>query len=301
MRRSIRALLVLFLVTCAAFAADDTYRAQIEKDRRDTDEFLRSPRSPLQLVGRFTVNEGTSTLGSDQTSTIVLPAKAPQHVGTLVRQGDHVTFEPAAGTSVSLNEKPISGVVTLQVIEPPKPTDRIGFGDFKFGIRPLNHQLSLLLSDARSPFLMAFTGTHWFPIDPAYRVSAQFEPAPQKKTVLVPFTDGGEKSYTVSGDLFFQLGGHRLRLQALASSGGTGLFILFQDQTSGKETYGGGRYIEADAPQNGRTTLDFNKASNLYCAYDPYAICPVPLKQNRLVVPVRAGEKRSSLETTGKE
>lgn len=279
-------------------AADDAYRARIEKDRRDTDEFLRSPRSPLLLVGRFSVDEGTSTLGSDRASTIVLPAKVPQHVGTLVRHGDHVTFEPAAGTAVTLNDKPIGGLVALQVIEPPKPTDRIGFGDFKFGIRPLNHQFTLLLSDTRSPFLTAFTGTNWFPINPAYRVSAQFRPAPQKKTVLVPFTDGGEKPYVVSGDLHFQLGGRTLHLEALASPGEKGLFIMFQDQTSGKETYGGGRFIDVETPQNGSITLDFNQASNPYCAYDSYAICPVPLKGNRLAVPVRAGEKRNSLEAS---
>jgi len=291
-----RTTLLLLLAASAVFAADDAYRAQIEKDRRDTDEFLRSPRSPLLLVGRFSVNEGVSTLGSDPASTIILPAKAPPHVGTLIRHGDQFTFQPVAGTSVSRNDQPISGSVTLQVTEPPKPTDRIAFGDFKFGIRPLNNEFSLLLSDAQSPFLKGFTGTTWFPIDLAYRVTAQFTPAPQQKTVLVPYTDGGEKTYMVRGDLVFQLAGQSFRLQALASPGGKGLFIMFQDQTSGRETYGGGRFIEAETPENGKTTLDFNKASNPYCADDPYAVCPVPLKQNRLAVPIHAGEKHNGLE-----
>jgi hypothetical protein len=72
-----RTTLLLLLAASAVFAADDAYRAQIEKDRQDTDEFLRSPRSPLLLVGRFSVNEGASTLGSDPASTIILPANAP--------------------------------------------------------------------------------------------------------------------------------------------------------------------------------------------------------------------------------
>jgi hypothetical protein len=144
-----RTTLLLFLSASAVFAADDAYRAQIEKDRRDTDEFLRSPRSPLLLVGRFSVNEGASTVGSDPASTIILPAKAPQHVGTLIRRGDQFTFQPVAGTSVSLNDKPISGTVTLQVTEPPMPTDRISFGDFKFGIRPLSNEI--LFAPQRCP------------------------------------------------------------------------------------------------------------------------------------------------------
>lgn len=281
------------LIAMGLCTAQNAYRAQIEKDRHDTDEFLRSPRSPLLLVGRYSLNEGTSTLGSDSASTIVLPAKAPQHVGTLIRHGGQITFQPAAGIVVSLNDQPISTSVTLQINEPPKPTDRIGFGDFKFGIRPLSGQFDLLLIDSQSPFLKAFTGTTWFPIDSAYRVAAQFNPASQSMTVPVPYTDGGEKMYTVSGDLTFQLSGQTFHLRALASPAGKGLFIMFQDQTSGKETYAGGRFIEADAPQDGKTVLDFNKASNPYCAYDPYAVCPVPLRENRLTIPVSAGEKHN--------
>jgi uncharacterized protein (DUF1684 family) len=288
--------LALILTALGLCAAEDAYRTQIEKDRRDSDEFLRSPRSPLLLVGRYSVNEGTSTLGSDSASTIVLPAKAPRHLGILTRRGAQITFQPSAGTAVSLNDKPISALVTLQINEPPKPADRIGFGDFKFAIRPLSGQFDLLLTDSQSSFLKTFTGAAWFPIDPSYRVTAQFNPAPQSKTVLVPYTDGGEKVYTVSGNLTFQLADQTLHLQALASPAGKGLFIMFQDRTSGKETYAGGRFIEADTPENGKTTLDFNKASNPYCAYDPYAVCPVPLKQNRLAIPVRAGEQHNNME-----
>jgi uncharacterized protein (DUF1684 family) len=85
----------------------------------------------------------------------------------------------------------------------------------------------------------------------------------------------------VRGDLVFQLAGQSLHLQALTSPSGKSLFIMFQDQTSGGETYGGGRFIEAETPENGRTTLDFNKASNPYCADDPYAVCPEPAKVSK--------------------
>lgn len=296
-RPMITALLVL-LAASAIFAAEDTYRAELEKDRRDTDDMLRSARSPLLLIGRFKVKEGSSSVGSDPACAIVLPPKAPAHVGTLTRRGSVISFEPAPGISVNLNDKPISANVMLQVAESPKPTDRIGFGDFKFGVRPLNDGFTLLLSDAQSPYLKSFTGTRWFAIDPAYRVTAQFVPSSQTKTVLVPYTDGSEEAYTVSGDLAFQLAGQTLHLLALQSPSGKGLFIMFQDQTSGKETYGGGRFLEANAPENGKTTLDFNKASNPYCAYDPFAICPMPLKENRLALPIRAGEKQSNPETS---
>jgi len=285
-------LTTIFVILAIVIAADNTYRAEIEKDRRDTDEMLRSTRSPLLLVGRFTLQEGSSSAGSDPACTIVLPAKAPAHVGTFTRHGTVISFEPALGASVTLNGKPVSTYVALQVPAAPKPSDHIGFGDFKFYIRPISSGFTLFLTDAQSPYFKSFTGTRWFAIDPAYRVTARFVPSPQAKTVLVPYTDGGEQAFTLSGNLEFQLAGHTLRLLGLQSPSSKSLFIMFQDQTSGKETYGGGRFLEVDMPENGKTILDFNTASNPYCAYDPYANCPIPLKENRLALPIRAGQKK---------
>jgi hypothetical protein len=96
MNRRNRTILLIFLIASALFAADDEYRAQVERFRRSNDEFLRSPQSPLLLVGRYKVNEGLSTLGSDPQSTIVLPTNAPRHVGTVVRHGNQFVFQPAA-------------------------------------------------------------------------------------------------------------------------------------------------------------------------------------------------------------
>ena len=81
--------------------------------------------------------------------------------------------------------------------------------------------------------------------------------------------------------------GQTFRLKAFAT--GDQLFVMFRDQTSGKETYGGGRYINAEAPKDGKVILDFNKAYNPYCAYSPYAACPTPPRQNHLAVRIEAG------------
>ena len=86
-----------------------------------------------------------------------------------------------------------------------------------------------------------------------------------------------------------------MHLKALTPLGEERLFIMFQDQTSGKETYGGGRFLETDAAKDGKVILDFNKASSPYCAYNPCSICAVPLKENQLTVAIRAGEKHTSV------
>jgi uncharacterized protein (DUF1684 family) len=272
----------------SAMTAEDSYVSEIQKSRRETDEFLRSEKSPLLLIGRFDVRDGASSIGSDPGSAIVLPARAPQRVGTLIRHGDQLSFEIATGVPVTVNDKPASGTVTLQAPDMPKPSDRVGFGDFVFAIRPSADNFYLLVKDKRSQFLRDFQGTTWFPVDPAYRVIARFAPYESAKTVSVPYTAGAAKIFTAPGDLVFRLGSQELRLQALAS--GEGLLVMFKDRTSGKETYGGGRFLEADLPKDGKTTVDFNKAYNPYCAVNPYAACPVPPAQNRLPVRVLAGE-----------
>jgi uncharacterized protein (DUF1684 family) len=68
------------------------------------------------------------------------------------------------------------------------------------------------------------------------------------------------------------------------------LFFVFRDKTSGKTTYPAARFLYADLPVNGRVILDFNKAYNPPCVFTPYATCPLPPPENRLPIPVEAGE-----------
>lgn len=200
-----RAVHGLLLATAgAALAADAAYIRQIEQDRRETDEFLRSERSPLRLVGRFRIAEGRSTVGSDPASSIVLPSRAPLHAGTIDRQGNQFSFEAASGIAITLNGKSASGPLKLQVAGAPKPSDRVSFGDFTFAIRPIGDEFDLLLNDAQSPFLKEFRGATWFPVDSVYRVEAQFHPYENAKTMMMPLTGGAETPYTVSGEVVFQ-------------------------------------------------------------------------------------------------
>ncbi|MCF5922268.1 DUF1684 domain-containing protein, partial [Xanthomonas perforans] len=70
-----------------------------------------------------------------------------------------------------------------------------------------------------------------------------------------------------------------------------GLFFLFADRTSGKESYGGARYLFATSPRDGQVILDFNLAENPPCALTPHVVCPIAPPENRLDVAVNAGEK----------
>ena len=134
----------------------------------------------------------------------------------------------------------------------------------------------------------------YFPPDPAYRVPAALEPDPQSGRVVQMLTSTGQQRATqVMGVLQFVLNGQRLKLEAFVEEGSNGqrLFVPFTDATSGRETYGAGRYLDLDRTGTGIYVIDFNTAYNPYCAYNPTYDCPVPPRENRLPVAIRAGEK----------
>ncbi|MDH3500030.1 MAG: DUF1684 domain-containing protein [Acidimicrobiia bacterium] len=113
----------------------------------------------------------------------------------------------------------------------------------------------------------------------------------------VQMSDGQIRAYRRAGHITFEVEGDRVRLTLLEMDGHDRLFVPFRDSTSGKETYGAGRYLDVTPRGDGTVTTDFNYAYNPYCAYDDAYSCPLPPAENRLRVPIRAGER--SYKTAG--
>ena len=154
---------------------------------------------------------------------------------------------------------------------------------------------NFMRTSAESPFAdTTFTGLHYFPPDPTYKVNARLRRIEDGETLSIATTDGGREEYTRYAYAEFTLKGQDLRLLILRSVGGEQeLFIPFADETSGETTYGGGRYINLEAPSSAQQSIpiDFNLAYNPYCAYDPKYVCPIPPRENFLNIPIEAGEK----------
>jgi hypothetical protein len=133
-----------------------------------------------------------------------------------------------------------------------------------------------------------FTGLRYFADDPAYRFAVSVDPAKSGAVEEVEMSDGSTSEMRRVGTVRFDVKGERVALVAYEQ--GDELFIPFRDATSGKETYGAGRYVEAEPLGGGRFELDFNRAYNPYCAYNDAWRCPLPPPDNWLTVPIRAGE-----------
>jgi uncharacterized protein (DUF1684 family) len=148
------------------------------------------------------------------------------------------------------------------------------------------------VKDAEAETRTHFKGLEYYPIDPKWRIAARYEAYhPPKK---VPITDvTGMTSESISpGAIVFEVDGKEYRLDPILEEGSTNYFIIFRDATSRNATYPAGRYLYAAPPKDGRMIVDFNKAYNPPCAFTPFATCPLPPLQNRLPIPIEAGEKK---------
>jgi len=144
-----------------------------------------------------------------------------------------------------------------------------------------------------------FGRIEYFPPDDAFRLALRLARNPERQIVTMTLSTGGPRRYVKFGYFEFPVGGQTVRLWAYRPEhieGQDYLFVPFRDATSGKETYGAGRYLDLPFTATDEYTLDFNQAYNPYCAYNDAFSCPIPPVENWLKVPIRAGEKTFALK-----
>lgn len=132
-----------------------------------------------------------------------------------------------------------------------------------------------------------FTGIQYFDPDPALLFDTVLEPA--DILIAIESSTGHTSEYPAAGTVCVPFPGGTMKLRVLCGEEDD-LFIPFRDATSGDTTYSGGRYVAVERHHGDRVTIDFNKAINPYCAYDPDFSCPLPPAENRLLFSVAAGE-----------
>ncbi|MEW5960775.1 MAG: DUF1684 domain-containing protein [Chloroflexota bacterium] len=136
-----------------------------------------------------------------------------------------------------------------------------------------------------------FTGLNYYPPDPAFCFELPLQEAAQVEELTLQTSTGDEQPYYRIGAVEFEIEGESARLAVYKSPHHDGLFLPFRDASSGRETYGAGRYLEPAALGGGRLLVDFNLAYNPYCAYSEHYSCPLPPRENWLKVSILAGEK----------
>jgi uncharacterized protein (DUF1684 family) len=284
-------LVVLVTIGCARLGAapvSEAYEAEILEWRAERLANLKSPLGFLNLVGLYWLEEGETSIGSAPDNDIVFPDNAAPHIGELTVSNEGVTLSVRDDVAVDDGKQPVRTIfMSDDTTEFPVT---VGHGSLAWTIIKRDERFALRLRDFEHPAAKNFAPLDYYHIDPSYRVEATLMPFDEPKILNVNTTIAGLGYHPESpGKLAFELNGAAHELEAYKV--GDRLFIIFGDQTSGRETYPAGRFVYTAWPDaNGKTVLDFNKAYNPPCAFNAFATCPVASPRNRLRTRIEVGE-----------
>lgn len=266
------------------------YESALAEWRADRVASLRSADGWLNLAGLYWLEEGRNSFGAAAGNDLVAPeGSAPAKLGDFLVEDDGVTFRAAPDVEVLHGEAPVTEILLADDQE--KEPTLLTSGSLAWTVIRRMDRLGVRLRDYDHPAVASFAGIESYPADPTWRIEARFEPYPEPRTIRVPtVVEGLGWEPTAPGTLEFEARGKPLSLEAYRSD--DGFMIVFADGTTGDTTYPAGRYLKADLPGPGGTTiLDFNKAYNPPCVFSEYATCPLATPRNRLPIAVEAGEK----------
>jgi uncharacterized protein (DUF1684 family) len=242
------------------------------------------------IEGLHFLAPGAQTAGSARDNDVVLTAAAPARVGRFTVADDTVAFDAEPGVALRLNGQTPSSAVKLRD-DANDDIDEIVANGVSIVVHRTGERLALRVRDPNGERARTFRGFSWFPISRDYRVVGRFIPDSVAHDEHVVNTFGDIDTYRTEGVVEFTLNGQTLRLRPFTTEPKR-FYIVFNDASSGEETYEAARFLIAFLRDDGTTILDFNEAYNPPCAFNPFTTCPIPMPQNRLRVKVLGGEKK---------
>ena len=282
---------LIFTIACTQKpTADPNYVKEINEWDQKRINRLKADDGWLNLVGRFWLKQGESTFGSAKDNDVVVESsKLPEHIGSFIFEDSIVTFRALDGVDVMLGDMSVKEIVLVD--DQKNDVTVLQIGSVKFNLIVRDTLYGIRFRDLNSDLVKNFKGVDRFPIDESWKIIAKFEAYNPVKEIDVPNVLGQISKEKSQGAVVFERDGKTHRIDAV-DEGGDKLFLIIADQTSGEETYGGGRFIYVSKPDStGTILLDFNKAYNPPCVFTKYATCPLPPLQNYLKLKIEAGEK----------
>jgi uncharacterized protein (DUF1684 family) len=267
---------------------NDAVVAEIEAWRAEHEDSYR--RNWVTIEGLHFLKAGRQRAGSAPDNDVVLIGSLPAQLGAFTVEAGAVTFEPAAGAVLTINGEPASGAMELRDDGAEEP-DVIEANGASVVVHLSGERVSLRVRDPNGQRARTFAGFEWFPVSRDYRVLGRFIRDASPRTLPVVNTFGDVDSYETEGVVEFTLNGATLRLRPFTTEPRR-FYFVFNDASSGDETYEAARFLYSDLRDDGTTILDFNEAYNPPCAFNPFTTCPIPLPENRLPIKVLAGEKK---------
>ncbi len=284
------------LAACAREAAlppitPAAHQAAWETWKASRTAWLATPGKALSFTGLRWIREGATTIGADTTNGYVLKGRnVPALLGTLIREGHTVRFEPAPGVNALIDSVPATARRLYTDADTSKPS-RVDVGSAGFRVVRRVDSVGVRSFDIDKADPKTMEPLTYFPLDPAWRVAGTFTPLAKPDTQAFATTAGVGEIHIALGTVTATLAGVRHEFLAMAGSNPLDLYFTFSDETSGEETYGF-RFVHAAIDTATKiVTFDMNFAYNPDCAFSKFTTCPLPPLQNRVPVRITAGEK----------
>lgn len=265
------------------------YLQEIKQWDQHRIERLKADNGWLNLVGRTWLRPGENKFGSAKDNDVVIGSgKVPAHMGVFIFQDSTVTMKVNDGVNVLYKDKPVKEMDMIG--DESKDMTVFQYGPIKWNLIIRDTLYGIRFRDLESPFVKSFKGIERFPVNEDWRLTAEYKKNDPPKIMAIPNILGQIDKEPSPGSVVFNKDGQTYSLETIDE--GDQLWLIFADETSGKETYGGGRFLYIDKPDStGKTIIDFNKAYNPPCVLTKYATCPMPPKENYLKLRITAGEK----------
>ena len=297
MRRTILVLLFVYAVVggSGALAGDSKLEAShsddIERWFEGRVERLTAPTGYLSIAGLFWLEEGENSFGSDPSNDFVFPDKAPGTMGVFRVDNGKVTVVVDPRVKITRDGKAIARLELSNDHDDGGATV-LQWGTLSWFVIQRGETRLIRLKDPESENRTNFGTLQRYAVDEKWMVAGKAEFYPVTKYFETVNSVGIPAHERFYGAVVFELDGETYRLDALYEMGTEDWFIIFADETSGLETYGAGRYLYCEPPdEDGNVVIDFNKSYNPPCAFSEFTTCLFAPPQNFLPIRVTAGEK----------
>ncbi len=289
MKQSIYYLVLILLISgCNLRNKEARYQREIEDWQTKRIQSLKAENGWLNIVGLLWLEEGENTIGTDSSNSIVFPGDGPANIGIIVLEDSILTFLANKNITITHDDEPVTEIeMKTDITRDPTLLKTASYGFF---IIKRGERYGIRLRDYKSPRIESLDHIDMFPVSQDWILQATWMPFKEDTFINIPNVLGMVEKTKIQGKLVFEMNNQTCELYPVGA--GKKLFIIFGDETSGIETYGGGRFIYVEKPdKKGQVEIDFNRAYNPPCVFTHFATCPLPPAENILRVRVTAGEK----------
>ncbi len=281
-------ILLLASLMSFSYTTQADWKADLENFRKENEESLK--KNWLVVVGLFWLHEGDNTLGASSSSFIKLPQGVPDNLGKISLRNGKAEIEFLAIDNVKLNGQAVkAGTKYPLVTDQEENKTLIDVNNVSMYLIQRPNGIGLRVKDSNSGTLARFKGLRWWPAQEKFLITGKWKDIKPAKTLRVPDILGNVYDEQINGSVEFTF--NKATHELFPTRKGDELFFVFKDASSGRSTYGTGRFLEAKVEADGRVVLDFNRAYNPPCAHIRFATCPMAPNENVLSFSLEAGEK----------